>query len=108
MKSITLNCTDVSSADINCEYVSSTYISFEKLGIIISLIFSIFGLISNSICVYIFYLSKNMEAKFLQMLKYFTLNSLFANLNDSAFIVLLLVFNKTVFILNGENQEGEK
>ena len=81
-------------------------LQFKALSIM--LVISLIGLINNAFCVYIFYIAKNMNAKFLKMLKYFTINSLFVNLFDLILTIIYFIVNDffyTLIYLNGEKTQ---
>lgn len=57
---------------------------------ILKLVLSLIGIVTNSISILIFVSFSNTKKKFFSFLKYYTINSLICNINDSVLIILLI------------------
>ena len=77
-----INCTLVNRTDneYNCTNIDHERILRNYFIPIVCV--SVVGVFLNSLCVFIFKFSKNMEAKFLILLRHYSFNSLLFNLND--------------------------
>ena len=89
---ISINCMIVNRTDseYNCTNVNHEQIIINYFLPIVCV--SFVGVILNSLCVFIFKFSKNMEATFLILLRHYSFNSLLFNLNDIMGLFLDLWF----------------
>ena len=82
MAYVSLNCTNIANNCIYCITESRHLIDFEYIMVLFLAVISVTGVVLNSIANFIFLFSKNMNTKFLNLLKYYSLNCLLFNLNS--------------------------
>ena len=94
-----LNCTKTTETTFECETGWWKFIDFVYIFPLTRMIISIIGIVLNSIASFIFIFSKNMNTKFLNLLKHYTINSLMINLN-SLILSILFFTQQNIYISN--------
>ena len=100
---IRLNCTEITNDFLRCIKEYEYLYDFENIMLVITLITSIFGMAFNSVSTYIFFTSKNLNFRFLQLVKYFNLNSLLTNVNIFILTIVYLTTYQTHYRSNFGN-----
>ena len=93
LEQIFLNCVNAT----NYEIIEQKNFVFDRTYYFLISGFSMFGIIFNSISVFIFTFSKNSSTKFLKFLKYYSFSSLAISWNDFLYSIIYLSSNLTVY-----------
>lgn len=93
MEYVYLNC----SNDSTCEIQNKEYMTFEQISYLVVLVFSTLGIIFNLISTFILTFSNNSTTKFLQFLKFYSINSFLISLNDFINIICFFSTNSIVY-----------
>ena len=102
MKYIFLNCNELVENFLTCSIEYWKFYDFDNIMVVVTMSMSAIGIILNLITNFIFFSSKNFNTKFLNLLKYYAVNSMVVNLNS--FILSLIFFrNKSIYITRNNN-----